>query len=248
MRKLLLFVFLLLLNISAFSQSDVLSRITLVSGESYTGHVVLQNAETVMLQTVNGVRYQFPAADVASIKPLSAEKKLDDTDDNSTPSGVCGMLEISGGGAVAADKFHFALPVSVAMAFGAKQIAKMPLFAGLGLGYSLVYSAENKEIIGFVPIFLRLKYNKTDKRTAPYFLLDGGYAVGISKDYGGGLYAKTSTGVQVNFSEQSAFFAGAFFGVQSFRGSLIDVRENQQFNYRGTSSIVSFGLHCGLQF
>jgi hypothetical protein len=248
MRKFLLFIFLLFLSINVFSQDNVLSRVMLVSGKSYTGQIVLQNAETVMLQTIDGTRYQFPVAEIASIKPVSQENNSADTDEKLAPSSVCGMLEITGGGAMAADKFSFALPINVSMAFGAKQIAETPFFAGLGVGYSLVYNAENKEVMGFVPFFLRLKYNKTDKTVTPYFLLDGGYAAGLSKEYSGGLYAKTSAGVQVNFSEQSAFYVGVFLGVQNFRGSLTDVRENQHYDYQGTSSVISFGLNCGLQF
>jgi len=245
-------VFLLVFSINTFSQTDdnTLSRVTLLSGESYTGKIVLQNSEIIMLQLADGTRYQFPVAEISEIKQAVSTKTTskEDAESKPEPGNICGMLEISGGVARAAGRFDTGLPAQVSISFGIKQIAGLPFFTGVGSGYFFAYNADNKETMGFVPVFIRFKYNKINKPFAPYFLLDAGYSFALVKSYNGGLYAKTSVGIQFNFSEQTAFYMGLFCGFQNFNGSLTDIYDNQPYNYTGNSAIINFGLNFGLQF
>ena len=249
---LLLFVFMLFFSINTFSQTDTLSRVTLLSGESYTGQIVMQNSEMLMLQLTDGTRYQFPVADISDIKQIVSSKTTitnnNDVEEKPEPGSICGMLEIMSGGAKASGKFDFGIPAQVSIAFGVKQTIGLPIFTGVGAGYFLVNNTDNKEFMGFVPVFLRFKYNKTEKPVVPYFMLDAGYSISLAKSYNGGIYLKTSAGIQFNISEHTAIYAGLFCGSHGFSGTLTEVRENQKYNYTGNSAIINFGLNCGLQF
>ena len=247
------FLFGFLFDISA--QEIVTDKIILKTGEIYFGEILVKDNEIVLIKTLNGARFQFPLTSVKSIEKeynktavTSSEDSLQKTNDLSTNQ-FCIMLDLSGGISSAKYSYGWSPGSEVSMSLGVKKMFKETLFAGLGIAYDFVSVSSTPEMISFIPVFVRLQSNNLKKyRTAPYLSLDAGYAFSTNAGFGGGTFAKFSTGIIHKITYKIAVFGGLYVRVQGFTGKLTETIYDKKVIYNGNSSLNDFGAKAGVQF
>jgi len=255
MKQYLILVLCLLFSIQTWGQeSVVLNKVTLKTGETYVGEIVVQTADMVMIKTTQGKRYQFQLKEVKSIEKNSSSDLQKNSDqivlDISAPSGnFSGMLELSGAVSGAKSAFTSSPNIQVSLAFGNKQAFGKDLFLGAGIGYNFISDNSNSQTIGLIPLFLRVQKTLTADKTAPFVGFDAGYAFSTNQLYEGGTFVKFSVGITHRVSIKTSLYAGFYAGLNSiYCSSLSETIDSGTFTYSGTTSMTSFGVKVGLQF
>ncbi|MDD4991749.1 MAG: hypothetical protein PHR83_05890 [Paludibacter sp.] len=256
MKQYLILVLCLLFSIQTWGQeSVVLSRVTLKTGESYIGEIVVQTADMIMIKTKQDKKYQFQLKEVKSIEKISASDGIQNNSDQmvldvSTPSGnFSGMLEISGAVSTAKSGFTSSPNMQASLAFGNKQAFGKDLFVGAGTGYNFIADNSNSQTIGLIPVFLRVQKILTQDKTAPFVGFDAGYAFSTNQLYGGGTFVKFSAGIIHQVSFKTALYAGFYAGLNSiYCSNLSEKIDAGTFTYSGTTTMTSLGVKVGLQF
>jgi hypothetical protein len=240
-------------NIAA--QEIATDKIILKTGEIYFGEILVRDSEIVLIKTPKGERFQFPLTSVKSIEKDFNKSGVTHTEDslqNSTDflsDQFCIMFDLSG--RISSGKYNYVWsPGSeISISAGVKKMFNETLFAGLGIAYNFASVSSTSEIISFIPVFVRLQSNNLRKyRTAPYLSLDTGYAFSTNTTYGGGTFAKFSTGVIYKITYKMAAFGGLYARVQGFSGILTETISDKKVTYKGNSSIYDFGAKVGIQF
>lgn len=228
------------------------ARITLKTGDVYVGMIVLKTADMIMLTTKEGARYQFQLTEIAKTEsdtePVVTEPKKQGEVIRQTKSSFGGLVECSVGVSNAKYSFGWAPNTQFSLLFGNKDLLDGSLFVGVGAGYNGTFVASGAQTIGFLPLFVRLQSRLSKQRTAPYVGMDGGYAVALNKNYGGGVLIKISAGITHRISYKSSLIVGVYAGVQSFSGPLTETNELGTYSYNGKTTMNSVGAKVGLMF
>jgi len=250
----IIIIYILFSGFSLMAQTEVQDKIILKTGEVYVGELVVHNQEMVMIKTQNGNRYQFQ---LSEIKEIGREKLVQLPPDSIQRVRVlnrrgnanfCGMIELTGGISQAKYTFGASPNTQFSLLFGCKRIYGQNLFLGAGLGYNTTHAGEKPATIRFLPLFLRLQNTLTSNRTAPYLGMDVGYAFALNTEYGGGALIKISAGVTHKLNYKTAFFAGAYAGVQSLSAPLTETNKLGVYSYRGKTTMRSVGIKIGMCF
>lgn len=247
--------FLSVFNLNLKAQEIVADKIILKTGEVYIGEILIQTPEIVLIKTTEGARFQFPVASVKSIekgkfnKSEIVDKDSIDNHNNLLNENLCLLVDFSPGISKGKLSYPLSFVGDASLSFGTKKIFNETLFAGLGIGYYVVSVSSTSAMISYVPVYIRLQsYNLKKKRTAPYLSFDAGYAFSTDLNYGGGTFAKLSTGVIHKISYKMAVFGGLYARVQSFSGKLTETINSDEFIYKGNSSMLDLGAKIGFQF
>lgn len=242
----------LLISITLLGQETIrLNKVTLHSGEVFVGEILLNNQEIILIKTLSGSRFQFPVSEIKSIEQndvKTSEIKKENDIEIIGAANLCGIFEINGGISNAENKYRNAISNQLSLSFGTRKVANKEIFVGGGVGYFNVFLKNGVETIGFIPVFLRLKTNLTDKKTSPYLGLDAGYAFALSSKQEGGQYSKFSFGINRKINFKTSLFFGLYANVLSFNANLVETNNFGLFNYYGKTSMINFGVNLGLQF
>jgi len=242
-----LFVYLTLLS----QETIQLNKVTLHSGEIFVGEILLNNQEIILIKTLSGSRFQFPVSEIKSIEQndvKTSEIKKENNIELIDAANLCGILEINGGISNAENKYRNGISNQLTLTFGTRKVAKKEIFVGGGVGYFNVFLKDEVETIGFIPVFLSLKTNLTDKKTSPYLGLDTGYAFTLNSKLEGGQFSKFSFGINRKVNFKTSLFLGLYANVLSFSTNLVETNNFGVFNYYGKTSMINFGMNLGLQF
>ena len=253
-RKLsLLFLFIFVLSVSSNAQTETADKITLKTGEVFVGNIQVRNAELVLIQSLDGGRYQFPNSEIKSIEKVDLNKfnpKTDDLVDNSHHEDkvIFGLAELSGGVSSAKNKLSVAPGGQLSLTFGVKLFEQKSIFTGVGIGLTSVLNTEEDETISFLPVFLALKTNLTDNTNTPYLQFRAGYSLALTDEMKGGLYSRLSVGWSHKLQESTTLLVGLHTDVQAFSGNLIETNQNGTYSFYGNSGLLNFGLNIGIEF
>ena len=256
MKYFLILTFCLFLTSPMVAQESITQdKITLLSGETYFGEIILKTVEMIMIKTGNGKRYQFQLSQVKSIEKVSlsaADLKKDGKTEISgeqIPKGdFCGSIEFSGGISSAQNAFTNLPNVDVSMVFGNKSVSGKNMFFGLGASYKMLFPTGTTQTVDFIPVFMRLQSILIKTNTAPYVSIDAGYSFGLSTGFDGGPFVKVSGGVLHKINHKSDFFAGIFAELSSIKTNLTETNPLGTFHYYGSTSMTNVGLRFGLHF
>lgn len=252
MRSIKIIALLLLFNGIIWAQENALQdKITLKTGEVYTGEILVLNSEIVMLKSSNGTRFQFQLSEVKKFEKTTKVDVNDSTtyyDRNSEIGNFAGFLDISGG--VSSAKFGFGSSpnTQASLVFGNKSVLGQQIFLGVGIGLNNTLLSETNSNILFMPVFLKMQANLSKDKTAPFAGLDTGYAFGMTNGYGGGAFAKISTGISRKTRNKTSLSIGFFAGINSISGNLTEINSAGSYNYHGNTIMTNFGLNFGLLF
>jgi hypothetical protein len=232
-------------------------RITLKTGEVYSGEIILQNDEIILIRTTSGERFQFPVFQVKSITKITDKTGEIQENDHSTDKilpyqsdhNFCSIIDISGATSSIKNSFNNSTSGDITLSFGTRNIAGKSLFFGGGAGFSIINNSSTNEMLNFVPVFMRFQSNNLMRwRTSPYLSLDAGYAFPLRNTMSGGLFAKLTGGIVHRLSFNTSVQFGIFARIQNFYGNLSEIRNGSIYTYWGNSSINSFGALAGFQF
>lgn len=232
-------------------------RVILKTGEVYSGEIILQNDEIILLRTVTGERFQFPVTQVKSITKITDKNEEVTTNDYmdkeilpyQSDHNFCSVIEVSGGLSSAKNSFSSSTSGDITLSFGTRSIARKSLFIGGGAGFSFVSINPQSEISRFIPVYIRLQSNNLIQwRTSPYFSLDAGYALPVKTTMSGGIFTKLSGGIVHRMSFKTSVQLGIFARIQQFSGILSENRNGSIYTYSGSSAISSIGALAGFQF
>ena len=250
---LLFFLFLFLFSGTILSQQPTLKdKITLKTGEVYTGEIILKNDAIVMLKTVDGTRFQFPLSEISKIDKEIAviTSKFDTipTTPNQKSQNFSGILELSGGISSAKFSFDPSFNSQASLIFGNKSILGQQTFLGVGVGFNSSYITSNSTTISFLPVFLRWQTTLTKNRTAPFLGVDAGYSFAMNDDFGGGPLVKISAGIIRKLNYKTSLMFGFYGSVNSIYAHLIETNTLGTFSYYAQTSLVSYGAKIAFQF
>lgn len=243
-------------SINIIAQSTIMNdKIVLKTGEVFSGEIVAQTSEIIMIKTPDGGRFQFPVSSIKSIEKISASEivsSLTDTlkNDHHFMSGnLCVMVDLSGNFSKGISSFQWSPGVEASMSIGTKKLFDQTIFAGLGASYKTISIKSTNETLSFIPVFIRLQSNNLKKRrTSPYLSLDAGYAFSANTNFSGGTFAKLSSGVIHKISYKTFLSGGLYTRIQGFNGNLTKTHLNNEVTYKGNSSIFELGVKTGFQF
>lgn len=247
----------MLYSFQVFAQQGSLVRITLKSGITYTGTILVENDEIIMIQMKDGAKIQFQHTDVLK-KELTPENSLQDIEsDNSSPAYsnatkdelIKGRIEIAnviGGGKNTFKNKNF---IQALLIFGKNSVSQSELYFGVGSG---IFSSTIKSVnITFIPAFIHLEYNKkneTKNRLSAFAGLKAGYSFSLQKSVNGGIFIQPDLGMKVSLNNRSTFRLSATLGNQIFSGELKESNNSNYYSYNGTTNLLTIGLRAGFEF
>lgn len=244
------FVFSIIFSLSSFAvlfaqemkSQDVLH---LKNGEVFKGMIMLKTDDVVVLNTDDGKRYQFQLSD---IEKLGQEIPKTRTEKNKLPSSFATLVELNGGiSSVPIASFQTTPMFSCSVALGSKDTFGTNTFAGIGLGYEAVFSKSDKTM-SFLPIFVQIHKNLSNKPINPYVGMKSGYALCFNDEFTGGAFVCLALGINFRLADEKSFNLGLLGKIQSVSGTIIERNELGEFTTQGSTPMYTFGLNIGFIF
>lgn len=222
--------------------------IILRTGARVSGTIIFQNEEVVVIRDAEGVRFQYPRADVEAIteeEEVVEEAPVEEEPKITTSKKASILLEIAGGAAVIPNQAAGGI-VSADLLVGSHHIGDRHLFIGGGLGYHGLFIAGEK--YNFLPIQVALRMPFVETKHAPVFGASVGYGIALSKKYLGGIYANIDFGYRCQLNPKTAISVVFFTQFQQAKIAVTETIEDTEFtNYTGRN-FVSPGIKLALYF
>lgn len=245
MKKHLLYIAICLLSLT-YAHAET---IVLHTGARVKGTILFQNDEVVIVRDEAGARFQYLRTDVAEILADDAEEaeQADVVEDAEikTSKKASILLEVAGGAAVLPNEAAGGA-VSVDLLIGSHHIGDRHLFIGGGLGYHGLFFGGEK--YNFMPIQAALRMPFIEQKHAPVFGASLGYAIALSKDYNGGIYAGIDLGYRCQLNEKTA--VSVVFYTQFLQAQMpttTTIEGTTYMHYTGRN-LVATGLKLALYF
>jgi len=245
MKKLALIIVLCSLSL-AYAHAET---IVLHTGARVKGTIVFQNDEVVIVRDEAGARFQYLRTDVAEILSDNAEE-AEQTDvveetEIKTSKKASILLEVAGGAAVLPNEAAGGA-ASVDLLVGSHHIGDRHLFIGGGLGYHGLFFGGEK--YNFMPIQAALRMPFMEQKHAPVFGASLGYAIALSKDYTGGIYAGVDLGYRCQLNEKTA--VSVVFYTQFLQAQMPTVTtiERSTYTHYTGRDLVATGVKLALYF
>lgn len=227
--------------------------VTLKTGAKVYGTVVFQNEEVVILKDASGARYQYPRADVESVsedaKTSEAATPTEAIKQQTGQKKVMLGLELAGGVATWPTDTTGGY-MAVNLLIGSRRIGTRRMLIGGGVGYLGEYLGGEK--YNFMPLQVALRMPIIEGKHAPLFGAGIGYAVGLSKDYKGGIYAGFDLGYLYTSNKGSSIYVGAdlhFLQASVNRPQVITAEESSTiYTGRVGRNFLNAGLKLGFFF
>lgn len=199
------------------------------------GDILFQNEEVVIVRNAEGVRFQYPRAEVQEIltvDPVEEEVVVEEVKPEiSTSKKVSVSLEL-GGGAACIPNSAVGGGFSVDFLVGSHHIGQRHIFLGGGLGYHGMFIGAEK--FNFLPIQVGLRLPLLEQKHAPVFGMTLGYGIALSKDYKGGIYAGLDFGYRCQINEKTALALVASAQFQQAKIAATEIIGESTFtNYTG---------------
>ena len=223
--------------------------VTLRTGQTVKGEVLLQNEEVVIVRTKNGMRYQYPASEVVSIKADDdlADKKRNVRAVNmrfQLHSGAVYVPQMGWGGQVAADWM-----------VGSRMIQGKRLFVGGGIGYrakimptTLADTTSSNTTYSFIPLLAMVSLPLLEHKHAPVIGISAGYGFAANKDTQGGICVGVDLGWNYIINEQSSLQLSLYADWQQARTNVKQVIENKEYINHMGCNFISMGLKLAVLF
>lgn len=244
--------FLFVLSV-CFALSVWADKVVLQNGKTITGQVLIQNDEVVIIRDAAGMRFQFPASDVALVSKeevTNLDTLVAEAPVVSSSKKAAILLEVAGGGA-SLPKENAGGNLCVDVLVGTFDLASRHIFVGGGLGYRGMF--RDGQTYSFLPLEVAVRVPFLTNIHAPYVGASVGYGFSVNKAYKGGLSAGLDVGYRYQSSPQYAIGLAIF---TSFQQSQMQVVERIQdadevtsdFSHFAGRSWVMYGLKFAVYF
>ena len=225
--------------------------ITLRTGQTVRGVIMMQNDDVVIIKDQNGSRFQYMMTDVASV---SAEEKTEAQKVEEVKKvgvkKVALSLELAAGG--------FAVPhygnggsLTADLLVGSHNLADKRIFLGGGIGY---HGYIGKETYSFIPLMVAVRVPLMDGRHSPQLGAAVGYGFAVSKNASHGLYAGMDAGYRYQAKKKSAVYVGLFVRFQQTKLNLTETftdaaGQKAEYTTRNAgSNIIGYGAKFAVYF
>lgn len=225
--------------------------IVMKSGKRYSGEIVFQNEEVVIIRDATGTRFQCPMQDVRSIggepaEPTEMVTKIANSDIQIPVKHVALSIEATGG-AVTIPREQWGGLVSADFIIGSRRIANKSILLGGAVGYMGSFFSD--KTYSFIPIRFVARIPIMEAVHAPQVGFSIGYGIAAHKEYKGGLHAGIDVCYRYRMSEKSALLLGVNFLFQqaSIAGSETIENETYSTDLVG-KGFVGIGAKVGILF
>lgn len=245
--KTLILILLFPLCLIAQEQKD---RITLTTGEVYSGKIVFQNESMLVIRTDDGARFQFQLSQIQTqIKVDERELKAPNKETTTTHTTNFRLLpSIQVGVNNAKHKFDYAISTDISLAMGINDFSGKNWFVGGGLAVFSLFDPTSNETENFLPLFIRSQANFGNKKNALFWGVDAGYHFALNNNYKGGLFSKISLGYSHQISSRACLQFSLSAAIRNIEAELVENRNSTNYIYTGNSNIAGLGLNVGFMF
>ncbi len=239
------------IGLLAFTLSIQAEVVHMKSGKVYTGEIVFQNDEVVIIRDATGTRFQCPMAEVRSI----GAKEMDETpmltnlanSEIQIPTHKISLSIEAAGGAVTLPKTSWGGFVTADFLIGTRRVMNKEILLGGSVGYTGVF-LPNKTY-SFIPIQFVARIPIIDAQHAPQVNFSAGYGIATSKYYKGGLHAA----IDLCYRYQMTIKSAVLLGVNVFfqQTSLSVMEEHEQGVYENPTAgrcFVGVGAKIAIVF
>lgn len=242
------FVLILLFFMALSLRAEV---VIMKSGKRYTGEIVFQNEEVVIIRDATGTRFQCPMADVRSI----GEEEMDLTpmltnianSDVQISSRKVSLSIEAAGGAVTMPKSLWGGFVTADFLIGTRRVMNKNILLGGAVGYTGVFLAD--KTYSFIPIQVVARLPLIDAEHAPQINFSAGYGIATDKNYKGGLHAAIDFCYRYQMNVKSAVLLGVNVFFQQTSLSVMEQHgEGQYENPTAGRCFVGIGAKCAIVF
>ena len=226
---------------------SVSAEVTLIlrSGQQITGTILFKNEEVVVLQDIDGKRYQYPQAEVQSVL-TDVEPEQDEQTVRVTKGKRIGMSLHVGGGAGWLPEYATGGMVSGDVYMGGGNVAKKHIFIGAGVGYHAFFCGG--KTYSFIPVQVRFAAPLMQTKHAPALGASVGYGFQPKNQGKGGMYAALDFGWRCQLQEKTALFAGLTAAMQQGRATVEETFSGNTYSNTGVRTFSMIGMKVALQF
>jgi len=219
--------------------------VTLRTGQTVVGEILLQNDEVVVIRMKNGLRYQYPVDEVVSISHEEASATPDHVVISSPLRKVNLRFQVSGG-VIVVPELGVGGQVAADFMVGTHAIRDKRMFVGGGLGYRA--KIVNDQTYSFIPLQAVLSMPLTNSKFAPVIGVSMGYGFAVDSHTHGGLCAGADFGWNCHINAQSSLQISAYAEWQQAQTNVVQIVLGKEYtNYIG-SNFVAVGLRFAILF
>lgn len=244
MRKHSLILLLFFLLLSPILRAEV---VTLRTGKTIQGEILLHNEEVVIILTKNGTRFQYPTNDVLSISKEDNDKKKEDKqiDNKHHVRRVNFSFQVSGG-AACVPELGWGGQMAADFRIGTMTIQDKRIFLGGAIGYRAKF--VNKTTYSFLPLQAVVSMPLIDHMHAPVLGMSIGYGFALNKETQGGICAGTELVWQYTINPQRDFQLGIFAEWQQAKTDVLqNINGIDYINHIGCN-FIAMGIKMAMLF
>ncbi len=226
--------------------------IVMKSGKRYSGEIVFQNEEVVIIRDVTGTRFQCPRADIRSIGAQEMEQtqmmtKIANSDLQVPTKRVSLSIEAVGG-ALAIPREQWGGYLDANFIIGSRRIKNKNILLGGAVGYFGGFFKETT--YSFIPLQVVARVPIIDAKHAPQVNFSVGYGIATSKNYKGGLHAAVDVCYRYQMNEKSAVLLGVNVLFQQASLAGVEMKEGQLFTSSDLvgKGFIGIGAKVGILF
>ncbi len=242
---------LLALNITVlltcFTMAGRAEIITLKTGQTITGQILMQNEAVVIIRDRYGAKFQYLKNDILSIEDDTPEDAIEIIATRTlTPKvkKVFMSLEVAGGGFTSPHHYNggaFAADLLI----GSHHIGDTRIFVGGGVGYHGYFGDRS---YSFIPIMAALRAPLIDGVHAPQIGLSVGYGFSLNNNASHGLYAGVDLGYRYQKKNKAALYVGLYASFQQTTLSVTETITDAIYTYNSGTNLIAYGAKCAVYF
>lgn len=245
LQRLLCLVVLLTILLVTCSAEVVVLR----SGQRVQGELLLNNDEVVILRTKDGLRYQYPKAEVVSVQadPVDMATAVDAA--AVRPQKKVALLPSVAGGVALVPHLGTGGMMDAHLAIGTHNLMNQHIFLGGEVGYRGVF--VGKDAYSWIPLQLVLRSPLAGQKLTRHRPLIGanvGYAFSTNQRWGGGMCAGIDIGWWYKISDRSHFSLSLTAQWQQTRIHITETIHQSDYDNFVGCNIVGIGLKMSIQF
>ena len=218
--------------------------VTLRSGQTVRGEIILQNDEIVIIRTNNGMRHQYPAGEVVSIRSNEVAVSEQTT---TTPSirpvnialqvhgGILFVPELGVGGQFGTD-----------LMIGSRAIQGKRMFLGGSVGYRA--KVIGSTTYSFIPLLAHIQLPLTEQKHAPTLGMSLGYGFATNKHDQGGICVSANFGGNYLINQQVSLQYGVYTEWQQAQTDVIQYIDNIPYTNHIGCNFLTIGVKFAVLF
>lgn len=240
----LTFILLLLLLFSVSTWAEV---VTLRSGQTIKGELLLQNDEVVIIRAKNGMRYQYPTQEVVSIRDDNAPHQPTTTDNqHATNVRPVNIALQAHGGAVYLPQLGWGGQFGADVMIGSRAIKGTRMFVGGGIGYRA--KAIGGTTYSFIPLQAYLSAPLTDQKHAPLLGMNIGYGFSANKHTQGGICVGATFGGSYLINQQASLQYGIYAEWQQAQTDVTEYIDDTPYTNHVGCNFIAIGAKMVILF